>query len=98
MKYHEEKQRKNKRIRTNCLSFKECKNSSKIVLSKKKKKKKNRGKLQRTTAQLLQNLSNDEKDKKREHGKNRYRNASQEEKQKLKKYGKNCRETKKMTS
>ena len=98
MKYHEEKQRKNKRIRTNCLSFKECKNSSKIVFWKKKKKEKKQRQASKNNCTIIAESFHDEKDKKREHGKNRYRNASQEEKQKLKKYVKNYRETKKMAS
>ena len=41
------------------------------------------------------NLSEEEKNKKREYGKNRYHNMSEEKKQKLKEYQKNYREAKK---
>ena len=41
------------------------------------------------------NLSEEEKNKKREYGKNRYHNMSEEKKQRLKEYQKNYREAKK---
>ena len=40
------------------------------------------------------NLSEEEKNKKREYGKNRYHNMSDEEKKRLKEYQKNYREAK----
>ena len=40
-------------------------------------------------------MSEEEKNKKREYGKNRYHNMSEEKKQKLKEYQKKYRETKK---
>ena len=43
------------------------------------------------------NLSEEEKNKKREYGKSKYRNMSEEKKQKLKEYQKNYRETKKVS-
>ena len=41
------------------------------------------------------NVSEEEKNKKREYGRNRYRNMSEEKKQRLKEYQKNYREAKK---
>ena len=41
------------------------------------------------------NLSGEEKNKKREYGRNRYCNMSEEKKQRLKEYQKNYRESKK---
>ena len=41
------------------------------------------------------NVSEDDKNKKREYGKNRYHNMSEEKKQRLKEYQKNYREAKK---
>ena len=41
------------------------------------------------------NLSEEEKNKKREYGKNRYHNMSEEKKKRLKEYQKNYREAKK---
>ena len=43
----------------------------------------------------LRNFSEEDKNKKKEYGKNRYDNMSEEKKQKLKEYQKNYREVKK---
>ena len=50
---------------------------------------------ERLREQAYRNLSEEEKYKKREHGKNRYHNMSEEKKQRLKEYQKNYREAKK---
>ena len=47
------------------------------------------------TRDKYRNLSEEEKNRKREYGKNRYRNMSEEKKKRLKEYQKNYREAKK---
>ena len=44
----------------------------------------------------IRNLSEENKNKMREYGRNRYRNMSEEKKQKVKEYQKTYRETKKL--
>ena len=49
------------------------------------------------TSKKYRELSNEEKNEKREYGTNRYQNMSEEKKQRLKEYPKNYRKAKKST-
>ena len=51
--------------------------------------------IKRQARDKYRNLSEEEKNKKREYGKNRYRNMFEEKKQRLREYQKNYHETKK---
>ena len=55
----------------------------------------NQERLKKQARDKYRNLSEKEKNKKREYGKNRYHNMSEEKKQRLKKYQKNYRDSKK---